>query len=165
MPTDTNEAVPFADRVPRVCYENVVGSWKALAVVAMVCGACVPAPAVPALTAPVAANAPSTTLATSAPAAPSAPATPSDVLESNRSAFDACYAQARAKDPALGRTKLEMTFTVNADGMPQTVDLKYRNRMEDRAKECMRDAALSLHFPTSMQGTQTATIVFAPPAP
>ena len=56
-----------------------------------------------------------------------------------------------------------MTFTINADGRPQTVDLKYRNRMDDGAKECMRDAALSLQFPASMQGTQTATIVFTPP--
>jgi len=86
------------------------------------------------------------------------------VLAGHRSAFDACYAQARAKDPALGRTKVEMTFHVNADGTPQTADLKYRNRMDDAAKQCMLDAALSLRFPTSMQGTQTATIVFAPPA-
>ena len=93
------------------------------------------------------------------------PATPSDVLASNRAAFDACYAQARAVDPTLGRTRVEMTFTIDADGTPHTVDLKYRNRMEDRPKECMRDAALALHFPPSMQGTQTATIVFTPPGP
>ena len=69
------------------------------------------------------------------------------------------------KIPALGRTKVAMTFTIGADGKPMTVDLQYRNRMEDRAKECMRDAALSLQFPTSMQGSQTATIVFTPPGP
>ena len=65
----------------------------------------------------------------------------------------------------MGRTKVEITFTINADGRPQTVDLKYRNRFDDQAKECMRDAALSLRFPASMQGTQTATIQFAPPGP
>jgi outer membrane biosynthesis protein TonB len=141
---------------------------KGLAVVATVCAACAraPAPPVAAPTAPVAASAPGATAATSsstAPTAPSAPAAPGDVIASNRAAFDACYAQARAKDPTLGRTKVEMTFTINADGRPQTVDLKYRNRMDDGAKECMRDAALSLQFPASMQGTQTATIVFTPP--
>jgi hypothetical protein len=144
-----------------------VASWKALAVVALCCVACAPAPAVPAPTEPGAASAPSTALATSAstgPAAAGAPATPGDVLAGHRSAFDACYAQARVKDPALGRTKVEMTFSLNADGVPQTVDLKYRNRMDDGAKQCMLDAALSLRFPTSMQGTHAATIVFAPPA-
>ena len=54
---------------------------------------------------------------------------------------------------------------VDADGMPHTVDLKYRNRFDDRAKDCMRDAALSLRFPASMQGTQTGTIAFTPPGP
>ncbi len=143
----------------------VMASRMAVACFMMVGVACAPTPgAAPA--APVAASASSTTAAasaSSAPAAPSAPATPSDVLASNRSAFDACYAQARAADPTLGRTRVEMTFTIDADGRPQTVDLKYRNRMDDRAKECMRDASLSVRFPTSMQGTQTATIVFTPP--
>jgi hypothetical protein len=138
-------------------------SMKALVVVAMVCVGCAPAPA-PA-TAPAAEAAPSASPASSLPATPSPPATPSDVLASNRAAFDACYAQARAKDPALGRTRVEMTFTIDADGMPHTVDLKYRNRFDDRAKDCMRDAALSLRFPASMQGTQTATIDFTPPGP
>jgi hypothetical protein len=60
---------------------------------------------------------------------------------------------------------VEITFTINADGRPQTVDLKYRNRFDDQAKECMRDAALSLRFPASLQGIQAATIQFAPPGP
>lgn len=148
-------------------------SWRmrphdALGCLAMVCLACAPAPtpAATASAAPVAASAPSTTPAIPASTAPAAPpATPSDVLASNRSAFEACYTQARAKDPGLGRTKVDMTFTIDADGRPHTVDLKYRNRMDDGAKECMRDAALSLQFPTSMQGTPTATIVFTPPGP
>ena len=127
--------------------------------------ACVPAPepAVAAPSAPVAVSAVPAASAGTVAAAPSAPTTPSEVIESNRAAFDRCYAQARAKDPALGRTKVEMTFTINADGRPQTVDVKYRNRFEDRAKECMRDAALSLQFPASMQGSKTATIAFSPP--
>ena len=109
-------------------------------------------------------------VATVTPAAPAtprqlsaAPATPSDVLDRNRTAFDACYAQARAADANLGRTKVEITFAVNAEGVPQTVDLKYRNRFDDKAKDCMRDAALAARFPVTMQGAQTATIVFAPP--
>jgi hypothetical protein len=114
---------------------------------------------------PVAASASGAVPAAPASAAPTVPATPSDVLASNRAAFDACYAQARARDPGLARTQVEMTFMVDADGMPHTVDLKYRNRFDDRAKDCMRDAALSLRFPASMQGTQTGTIAFTPPGP
>ncbi len=128
--------------------------------------ACAPAPE-PAAAPPAASVASSPTPAAPAPtpAPPSGPTTPSDVVESGRAGFDACYAQARMSDPALARTKVEVTFAVNTDGRPQTVDLKYRNRFDDRAKECMRDAALGLHFPPSMQGTQTATIAFAPPGP
>jgi hypothetical protein len=139
---------------------------KTLAVVAITLVACAPAPAPAAApTAPVATSAaPATSAAVVAPT-PSAPSTPSDVVESNRSAFDACYAQARTKDPALGRTRVELTFNVNADGRPQTVDLKYRNRFDDQAKECMRDAALALRFPAAMQGIQSATIQFTPPGP
>ncbi len=140
-------------------------SSKVSAAVVMFVVACAPAPepAVAAPGAPVAASAVPAASAGTIAASPSAPTTPSEVIESSRSAFDACYAQARAKDPALGRTKVEITFAINADGRPQTVDLKYRNRFDDQAKECMRDAALSLRFPASMQGTQTAGIVF--PAP
>ena len=128
--------------------------------------ACAPAPE-PAAAPPTAsaASSPAPAARASTPAPPTVPTTPSGVVESGRVAFDACYAQARASDPALARTKVEITFAVNADGRPQTVDLKYRNRFDDRAKECMRDAALGLHFPPSMQGTQTATIAFAPPGP
>jgi len=142
-----------------------VGSSRALAVVAMIFVACVPAPepAAAAPSAPVAVSAVPAASAGTVAAAPSAPTTLSEVLETSRAAFDGCYAHARAKDPTLGRTKVEMTFTINADGRPQTVDLKYRNRFEDREKECMRDAALSLQFPASMQGTKTATIAFSPP--
>jgi hypothetical protein len=140
-------------------------TWKVSAVVALFLVACAPAPEPPvaAASAPVAASpVPAAPAAPVAPS-PSAPTTPSDVVESSRSAFDACYSQARAKDPTLGRTKVEITFTINADGRPQTVDLKYRNRFDDQAKECMRDAALSLRFPASMQGIQAATIQFTPP--
>jgi hypothetical protein len=134
------------------------------------CAACAPepAPTTPApgggLAPPATASA-QVTAAPSAPSAPAPPATPDDVVTQGRAAFDACYAQARTLDPKLGRTKVEMTFVIDADGKPRTVDLKYRHRMEDRAKDCMRDAGLALHFPASMQGTQTATILFSPPAP
>ena len=141
-------------------------SSKAFAVVATFFVACAPAPA-PVAATPSAPAAPSAAPAVSPTVAitPKAPSTPSDVVEGNRSALDACYAQARGKDPALGRTRVELTFNINADGRPQTVDLKYRNRFDDQAKECMRDAALSLRFPASMQGTQTTTIQFTPPGP
>jgi hypothetical protein len=134
--------------------------------VAMTFIACAPAPK-PAATSSAASvtSSPAPAATAPAPAPPSVPTAPSEVVESGRAAFDACYAQARTSDPALTRTKVEITFAVNADGRPQTVDLKYRNRFDDRAKECMRDAALGLHFPPSMQGTQTATIAFAPPGP
>ena len=56
-------------------------------------------------------------------------------------------------------------LTIEADGKPRTVDLKYRHRMADRAKECLRDAALALTFPASLAGAQTGPIAFAPPAP
>ncbi len=58
-----------------------------------------------------------------------------------------------------------MTFTIDAEGKPLTVDLQYRHRMDDHAKECLRDAALAQRFPPSMQGKQTGSIVFAPAGP
>lgn len=99
--------------------------------------------------------------ASSAP--PPAPSTASDVLESGRGPFDACYARARASDPNLGRTWIEITFDIEATGTPRTVDLHYRNRIDDTAKECMRDAALALRFPPSMAGSRTGKISFTPP--
>jgi hypothetical protein len=90
------------------------------------------------------------------------PTTPSDVMSAARSTFDTCYARARAADSRLGRTAVNITFTIDGTGVAKTVDLQYRNRFDDAAKDCMRDAALSLHFPASMQGTQTGTITFAP---
>ena len=131
--------------------------------VAMVFIACAHAPEPAA--APPAASVASSAAPAPTPAPPSVPTTPSEVVESGRAAFDACYVQARTSDPAVARTKVEITFAVNADGRPQKVDLKYRNRFDDRAKDCMRDAALGLHFPPSMQGAQTVTIAFAPPGP
>jgi hypothetical protein len=86
------------------------------------------------------------------------------VLTSARAHFEPCYAQARAADPRLGRTSVAITFTVDPSGTPTTVDLRYRNRFDDAAKDCMRDAALAVRFPASMQGTQSGTIAFAPPA-
>jgi hypothetical protein len=115
----------------------------------------------PDASAPAVASAPG--IATSsAPAPPAPPSTPGEVLERNRTAFDACYAQARSADAALGRTKVEITFAVSAEGVPQTVDLKYRNRFDEKSKDCMREAALAARFPASMQGSQTAVIAFAP---
>ena len=100
---------------------------------------------------------------TSAP--PPAPATPSDVLQSGRAPLDACYERARVADPQLGRTWVEITFDIDATGTPRTVDLHYRNRMAEAAKECMREAALALRFPSSMAGKQMAKISFMPAPP
>jgi hypothetical protein len=145
-------------------------SNTALGVMLVACGACAQTP--PPATAGAAANAaPVATAAPTGSAAPPAaapvsqPATVSDVLASQRGALDGCYAQARAAAPALGRTSVGMTFVIDAAGKPKTVDLQYKHRMDDRAKECLRDAALALHFPASLAGTQTGTIVFTPPAP
>ncbi|MGH7439066.1 MAG: hypothetical protein ACRENE_25535, partial [Polyangiaceae bacterium] len=103
--------------------------------------------------------------APAAPAASSAPSTPDAVVAANRAGLDACYTKARAGDPKLGHTKVDMSYVIDADGTPKTVDFKYRHRMDDSAKNCMRDAALAVHFPASMVGPQTATIVFSPPTP
>jgi hypothetical protein len=89
-------------------------------------------------------------------------ATVSDILTSERGAFEACYAAARAADLRLGQTSIVFSFDIDAGGKPITVDLQYRHRMDDSAKECMRDAALALSFPPSMQGRQTATLTFRP---
>ena len=43
------------------------------------------------------------------------------------------------------------------------VDFKYRHRIDDAAKDCMRAAAEALTFPPSLHGKQTGTIVFTPP--
>ena len=145
-------------------------SWKAPVVIATIFLGCAGASGPAAAPTPPAAESapspkPAVASATPASAAPSAPATPGDVLENNRSAFDACYADGLSPERRWGAPEVEMTFTIGADGKPVTVDLQYRNRMEDRPKECMRDAALSLQFPPSMHGSQTATIVFTPPGP
>lgn len=58
-----------------------------------------------------------------------------------------------------------MIFAIDELGKPKTVDFKYNRRLDDHAKDCMRDAALALHFPPSMQGVQTATLLLAPPSP
>lgn len=115
--------------------------------------------------APPAASEPASSSSPNVAASPAAPATASDVLAKDRSRFDACYAHARVADPRLGRTSVEITFAVDPTGAPTTVDLRYRNRFDDAAKDCMRDAALAMRFPASMQGAQSATIAFAPPTP
>lgn len=98
-------------------------------------------------------------------AAPAVPSSPTEAVAQQRSSLDACYALARASNPNLGRTSIEIAFAIDTQGKPITVDLQYRHRMDDKAKECMRDAALALRFPPSMQGRQTATLSFAPTAP
>jgi hypothetical protein len=96
------------------------------------------------------------------PSPPPAP-TATDILVDNRGSLDACYTKARAADPRLGQTSITFDFAIDSTGKPTTVDLQYRHRIDDSAKECMRDAALALSFPSSMQGRQTATLRFMPP--
>jgi len=85
-----------------------------------------------------------------------------DILASGRAPFDECYSRGRAVDRQLGRTSIAFAFDIDAAGKPTAVDLQYRNRMDDSAKECMRDAALRVAFPPSMQGRQTGTLAFTP---
>jgi hypothetical protein len=98
----------------------------------------------------------------SIPDASSAPRTFADLLADQRESLDACYATARAANTRLGRTTIAFAFAIDELGKPTTVDLQYRNRMEDTAKECLRDAALALTFPSSMQGRQAASLTFIP---
>lgn len=119
--------------------------------------ACAPTTAEATASAPAAAPAP-------APAVPPPPpASATDVLSQGRAPFDACYALARKTRPDLPRTTVEITFTMDDKGKLLTVDLAYRNRMDDAAKDCMRAAAEALTFPPSLHGKQTGTIVFTPP--
>jgi hypothetical protein len=85
-----------------------------------------------------------------------------DILANGRGPFDECYSRGRAGDRQLGRTSIAFTFDIDAAGKPTTVDLQYRNRMDDSAKECMRYAALRVAFPPTMQGRQTGTLAFEP---
>jgi hypothetical protein len=102
-----------------------------------------------------------------AAASVSAPADSPDPFEralvEGRTAFDACYARARSDDPQLGRTSVEFTFRLDEAGHPMTVDMKYRHRMSETAKECMRDAAMGIPFPGSRPGFHVARLTF--PAP
>jgi hypothetical protein len=125
--------------------------------------ACAPtteAASAPAVTAPSPASlAPAPT----APSPPPPPASATDVLSQGRAPFDACYALARKTRPDLPRTSVEITFSMDDTGKLLNVDLAYRNRMDDAAKDCMRTAAEGLKFPPSLHGKQTGTIVFTPP--
>jgi hypothetical protein len=93
------------------------------------------------------------------------PSSATEAVVQQRASLDACYMLARASNPNLGRTSIGIAFAIDTQGKPITVDLQYRHRIDDKAKECMRDAALALQFPPSMQGRQTATLAFAPPVP
>jgi hypothetical protein len=120
------------------------------------------APATQGSTAPVTASAPMASAdVTASPAPP--PMTATDVLTQGRAPFDACYALARKTRPSLPRTSVEITFAMDDAGKLLNVDLVYRNRMDDAAKDCMRAAAEALTLPPYLHGKQTGTIVFTPP--
>jgi hypothetical protein len=101
----------------------------------------------------------------SAPPVAAPPSNASEVLSRGRAPFDACYTQARATRPDIGRTSVEITFTMDEQGKLLSVELQYRNRMDEGAKDCMRKAAEALKFPSLLYGTQVGTIQFAPPSP
>jgi hypothetical protein len=136
--------------------------------IALAFGACAPEqpPSTPATAATTSAySAPGREPAPPTAATPAGPSSPTDAVVQQRASLDACFALARASNPNLGRTSIEIAFAIDTRGKPITVDLQYRHRMDDKAKECMRDAALALRFPPSMQGRQTTTVSFAPTAP
>ena len=118
-----------------------------------------------AASAPVAAPSAPPSVATPPPAPPPPPppATASDVLAGSRAPFDASYAHARKTRPDLGRTSVEILFSMDDSGKLYSVELTYRNRMDDAAKDCMRKAAEAMTFPPALRGKQTGTIVFTPP--
>jgi hypothetical protein len=96
-----------------------------------------------------------------APAAPpSAPSTATEVLVQGRAPFDACYARARASNPELGRTHVDIIFTRDGGDRLTSVELKYRNRFDEGAKDCMRTAAEAITFPATLHGTVTGTLEF-----
>jgi hypothetical protein len=153
--------------VPDICYEQMV-SLRGSSLALVVCAACAASAAEQKPVTPAASSAASAPTGSPPPpptSQPPAPATATEVLASNRAAFDTCYARAREQRPTLGRTSVEMTFTIDAEGRPTNVDLRYKHPIEDRLKECIRDAALALHFPASMQGQQSGAIVLSPPGP
>jgi outer membrane biosynthesis protein TonB len=136
-------------------------------VLVAVSAACMPTPTVsPPMNSPPPTAPPSVTSSEAQSAsAPSAPPTPTEVLAKDRAIFDACYARARAANPDLGRTSVDITFTIDAEGKPTLVELQYHRRLDEAAKECLRDAALKLQFPPSLAGKRSGTITFTPPAP
>jgi hypothetical protein len=136
--------------------------------IAVALGACAPdqPPSVPATAASTSASGAAglePTPTTSSGSTPTVPSSTTEAVVRQRASLDACYALARASNPNLGRTSIEIAFAIDAQGKPITVDLQYRHRIDEKAKECMRDAALALRFPPSMQGRQAATLSFAPP--
>jgi len=146
----------------------MVGTSRAMLGIVVALSAC--APEQPACAPSLATNTSASSAAGREPAPPTSapPAVPSSATEAvvqQRAPLDACYTMARASNEKLGRTSIEMAFAIDAEGKPITVDLQYRNRIDEKAKECMRDAALAIRFPPLMQGRQTATVSFAPPAP
>jgi hypothetical protein len=97
------------------------------------------------------------------PPTPKAPTTATEVLTAGRAPLDACYALARKTNPNLGHTNVQITFSMDNAGKLQSVELTYRNRMDDSAKDCMKAAAEALKFPPSLTGQQVGTIEFTPP--
>jgi hypothetical protein len=140
----------------------MISALQAMLGVAIAVSACAPEPP-PAAPSPVAAMSPSGEPTPTTPVVRVVPSSPTEAVVQQRASLDACYALARASNPNLGRTSIEIAFAIDMQGKPITVDLQYRNRIDDKAKECMRDAALALRFPPSMQGRQAATLSFAPP--
>jgi hypothetical protein len=90
------------------------------------------------------------------------PLTATDLLSRNRGPFDVCYTKARQLKPDLGRTSIDIAFSIDDEGKLFAVELTYRNRMDDDSKACMKAAAEALTFPPTIRGKQTGTIRFPP---
>lgn len=55
--------------------------------------------------------------------------------------------KARAANPALGRTTVTLSLRVEEAGNVSTVDLEYKHKFDDAAKQCMRDASFAIKLP------------------
>ncbi len=133
------------------------GAGCLLLVIASGCGgsdASLAAPATP----------PSATVTPAAPAPPSPTTTgnPDEAaVEAARASLRACYDKARSANAALGRTTMTLSFRVES-GHVSTVNIDYKNRFDDQAKQCMRDAALAIAFPPGDPRKVEVPVTFEP---
>jgi hypothetical protein len=93
------------------------------------------------------------------------PANVGEAAARNRKSFDDCYERARAVNPNLGSTRVDVVVELDASGKPVTVDVHYKHKFDEAAKDCMRTAALALRVAPTNDDHQHATLLFEPRAP